>query len=436
MIAVEGCVEFKRRVLYAVPTGDQITRFWHEVVAAMAELIEFGVVKKYEGDKIIEYPGTEQRIRAKTAWNADTLRGDYADLLILDEFQLMNEDTWNIVGQPMLMDNDGEAVLIYTPPSLHSRSTSKAGDKRHAAKLFKEKQHDPEWACFHWTSRDNPHISEAGIERVSAGMTALSRRQEIEAEDIDEVPGALWKQHLFDDHRVEKAPELIRIVIGIDPSGGSTNEVGIVAAGRDSKGNGYVLSDDSMLAPSPNVWSAKIAERYDTLKADRVVAERNYGGDMVETTVKMFSPNLSYKDVTAARGKLVRAEPICALYEQGLIHHVGTFAALEEECCSYVPGDKHSPNRMDAAVWALTELFPEHQHYAVIDSLKTEMQKVKLPTLEKPVTNDSTLRCPSCNATTIVKRGPLSHCNNCGHEWGGAIANGERGPGPRTAFLK
>ena len=104
---------------------------------------------------MIERPGSDQRIRAKTAWNADTLRGDYADLLILDEWQLMNEEAWEVVGAPMLLDNNGDAVFIYTPPSLHSRSTSKARDPRHAAKLFQRAQADTtgRWEVFHFTSQ-------------------------------------------------------------------------------------------------------------------------------------------------------------------------------------------------------------------------------------------------------------------------------------------
>ena len=426
ILATEQLVEKQRRVLYAVPTGDQITRFWHEIVQSMAELIEHGIVKKYEGDKIIEYPGTEQRIRAKTAWNADTLRGDYADFLILDEFQLMNEDTWGVVALPMLMDNNGDAVLVYTPPSLHSRSSSKANDKRHAAKMFKAHLNDPRWLCLHWTSHDNPHVSEEGIAEVSADMTALSIRQEIMAEDIEEVPGALWKQKMIDDSRRETAPALIRIVVGVDPSGGSTTEVGIVAAGLGADGHGYILDDKSLATPSPKQWAAEVTWLYYERKADRVLGEDNYGGAMVETTIKMHDENISYKDVHATRGKLVRAEPICALYEKGVIHHVGTFAKLEEEMCSYVPGEL-SPNRMDALVWCLTELFPERLRLTLVDSQLEEIKKqeqkiaVQTSTLTKPVITDQTARCPECESTAIVRRGPLTHCNSCGHEFGGPV---------------
>lgn len=405
---------------------------------SLAEPIEFGVYKKYESDKIIELPGTEQRIRAKTAWNADTLRGDTADLLILDEFQLMNEDTWGVVGLPMLMDHNGDAILIYTPPSLHTRSTSKATDKRHAAKMYKECMKDPAWLCLHWTSHDNPYISVEGISEVSGDMSALAVRQEIMAEDIDEVPGALWTQALIDETRVTEAPPLVRIVVGVDPSGSSTNEAGIVAAGRSADGHGYILKDESMLAPSPRAWGERAVWTYYELKADRLLGERNYGGDMIRELIKTVDENVSYKDVTATRGKNVRAEPICALYEKHIIHHVGPFEKLEEEMCSYVPIiSKVSPNRMDAMVWALTELFPERVTLGLAELINTEQDKAEMArksTLTKPATNDQTARCPFCESKAIVKRGPLQHCNACGKEWGNVTT--PKTEGGRGGLLK
>jgi hypothetical protein len=428
ILAVEQFLE-GRRVLYAVPTGDQIARFWHEIVLSLAEPLEFGVYKKYESDKIIELVGTEQRIRAKTAWNADTLRGDTADLLILDEFQLMNEDAWGIVGLPMLMDNNGDAVLVYTPPSLHTRSVSKATDKRHAAKMYKKCVDDSKWLCLTWTSHDNPYISEEGIREVSGDMTAIAVRQEIMAEDIDEVPGALWKMAVIESTRVTEIPSealpFERLVVAVDPTGSSTNEAGIVGAAKGANGHGYLLEDASLLAALPRIWGQQTVWLYWRLKADRIVGEANYGGDMVEALLRTVDENISYKNVTATRGKIVRAEPICALYEKGLIHHVGHFPNLEEEQCSYVPGDKLSPNRMDAAVWAFTELFPENQRLALVEQAKEEqneaMKKVQLSTLTKPATNAKTEACSFCGKNSIVRRGPIKHCTNCGKEEGGGV---------------
>lgn len=346
-----------RRVLYAVPTIDQVERFWTVVCNALAEPIRAGVLRKNETMHTIEVPGTEQRIKAKTAWNADTLRGDYTDFLILDEFQLMNEDSWSVVGAPMLLDNNGDAVFIYTPPSIRSSGLSKARDPRHASKMYKRALADTtgRWAAFHFTSHDNPFLSRVALSEITLDMTALAIKQEIMAEEVDKVPGALWDFGLLDKVRVQTHPELSRIVVGVDPSGGVA-EIGIVVGALGKDGHGYVLADHSLVG-SPNQWGSAVVNAYMSWDADRIVAEKNFGGEMVEHTLRSVEggKNVPIKLVSASRGKIVRAEPIAALYERGLIHHVGTFAQLEEEMATYAPGSE-SPNRMDALVWVLTEL--------------------------------------------------------------------------------
>jgi len=359
--AVEKFLEGKR-VLYATPTQEQVDRFWYLVCEALREPIEAGIFYKNETKHLIELAGTEQRIRAKTAWNADTLRGDFADELILDEFQLMNEDTWGVVGAPMLMDNNGNAIFIYTPPSLQSRSVTKANDPQHAAKLFKKAAADTtgRWQAFHFSTYDNPYIDKAVIDDLANDMSSIAYRMEIMAEDIDEAPGALWRRANIEKYRVDKSPQLKRIVVAIDPSGSdktTSDEAGIIVAGIDGAGDGYILEDLSGIY-SPNAWAHRAISAYYEWDADRIVAEKNYGGDMVETVIRNMSPEVSYKDVTASRGKYLRAEPIAAFYERGKVHHVGRYNKLEDEMCLWLPGDK-SPNRMDALVWALTDLMAQ-----------------------------------------------------------------------------
>jgi hypothetical protein len=358
ILAIE-CFLAGQRVLYAAPTAEQIGAFWHEVKNALAPLIAAGLLVKNEADHTIELPGTKTRLKAKTAWNADTLRGDYADLLILDEWQLMDESAWELVGAPMLIDKNGYAVFIYTPPSLHSRSVSKARDIRHASKLFAKAKLDTtgRWEAFHFTSHDNPYISSPALAEISRDMTHMAYRQEIEAQDLDEIPGALWSRTLIEKSRVAIYPDLWRIVIAIDPSVSfkdTSDEAGIMVGGVDRNGHGYLLKDLSR-RDSPHGWASVAINEYRLSKADRIVAETNNGGDMVAHTLRAIYPDVSYKGVHASRGKLTRAEPICALYEQGRIHHVGIFPELEDEMCSYVPGAE-SPNRMDALVWLFTEL--------------------------------------------------------------------------------
>lgn len=186
-IAIKFLIAFLegRRVLYTAPTSEQTDRFWYEITTALAEPLQAGVYVLNKTERYIERPGTLNRIKAKTAWDADSMRGDYADLIGYDEWQLSNEDAWEVVGAPMLMDNNGDAVFIYTPPSLRSAGISKAHDPRHAAKMFKAAQGDTtgRWQAFHFTSHDNPHLSHEGLAEAIKDMSRASYRQEILAED-------------------------------------------------------------------------------------------------------------------------------------------------------------------------------------------------------------------------------------------------------------
>jgi len=185
-------------------------------------------------------------------------------------------------------------------------------------------------------------------------------RQELYAEIIEEKEGSLWTPSLLERSRksFQDVP-LLRIVIAIDPAvshGNKSDETGMIAAGITGDGKGVVLEDLSLKA-SPSQWIQRAIEAYHRLKADRIVAEVNMGGDLVEQLLRTYDPSLSYKPVRATRGKILRAEPIAVLYEQGKVLHANYFPDLEEQLCSYVPGESHkSPDRLDALVWALTDL--------------------------------------------------------------------------------
>jgi hypothetical protein len=188
-----------RRILYAVPTQEQMDRFWFECKLALSVPLDAGILYKNETRHIIELTGTENRIRAKTAWNADTLRGDYAETLILDEYQLMAEEAWGTVGAPMMADKNGDAVFVFTPPSFRTSSVSKARDKQHATKLYRDAAKDTtgRWEVFHFASQDNPHISAEALEDLASDMTDLAYRQEILAEDLEDNPASLWRRELI-----------------------------------------------------------------------------------------------------------------------------------------------------------------------------------------------------------------------------------------------
>jgi len=183
-------------------------------------------------------------------------------------------------------------------------------------------------------------------------------RQELNAELLDDNPGALWTSAMIEEHRIVVVPvRLTRIVVGVDPSASEDGaEAGIVVAGRGENGHFYVLAD-ATLRGRPEAWGRRSVESLRIWEGDRIVAEQNNGGLMVESTIKAVDRTAPVKLVTASRGKMTRAEPISALYEQGLVHHVGNFPQLEDQMTEYEPlTAKESPDRMDALVWALTEL--------------------------------------------------------------------------------
>ena len=190
-------------------------------------------------------------------------------------------------------------------------------------------------------------------------------RQELAGEVLDDNPNALWKRKQIDELRVTQHPDLARIVVAIDPavtSNEDSADTGIIVAGiapHMGALHGYILADIT-LKGTPDQWATAAVTGYYRNKADRIIGEVNNGGDMVEHTIRTVDKAIPFKSVHASRGKYIRAEPVSALYEQGRVHHVGFFPELEDQLCEWVPGDT-SPDRLDALVWALTELMIDSQ---------------------------------------------------------------------------
>ncbi len=187
-------------------------------------------------------------------------------------------------------------------------------------------------------------------------------RQELLGELLDDVEGALWHRGLIEPYRVASIDrsELARVVVAVDPavtSGSRSDETGIIVAGLDRQGQGYVLDDLTCRLP-PDGWARRVAHAYDKWGAGRVVAETNQGGQLVETVLRTVDASLPLTLVHASHGKAIRAEPVAAVYEQGKVHHVGAFPELEDQMCTWIPGQSASPDRLDALVWAFSELRP------------------------------------------------------------------------------
>lgn len=181
-------------------------------------------------------------------------------------------------------------------------------------------------------------------------------RQEINAELLEDVPGALWKRSNI---LYNQAPELVRVVVAVDPavtSSEGADETGIVVAGKGIDGRGYVLADRSARV-SPDSWARRAVQAYNDFQADKIIGEVNNGGEMVGLTIRTVSPLVPYKAVHASRGKQIRAQPVAALYEQGKVDHIESFPELEEQMVTWTPESGKSPDRLDALVWAFTELF-------------------------------------------------------------------------------
>lgn len=286
------------------------------------------------------------------------LRGPQHDLAWSDELAKWRyaDETWDMLQLGLRLGDAPRQIITTTPRPI---------------KIVREMLKDPSCVVTRGTTFENrsnlaPKFF-AQIEQRYAG-TRLGR-QELNAEVLDDIPDALWTRANLDQHRrrLDEIPALRRIVVAVDPAAKSHEikedgaATGIVAAGEGEDGRGYVL-DDATCRASPNGWARRAMALFDRLEADVMVAEVNNGGDMVGETIRAVRPSVPYREVTASRGKWTRAEPIAALYEQGRISHVGTFPELEDEMVLIGPNglaDGRSPDRADALVWALTELFPQ-----------------------------------------------------------------------------
>ena len=223
-----------------------------------------------------------------------------------------------------------------------------------------------DYAHMRINPRDNAANLPAEYLRELEGLSLRMRKRFLEGEYGDAAPGALWTEETLDKWREDVLPDMVRVVVAVDPSGADDEDnahndaIGIIVAGLGTDGNAYVIEDCTVKA-GPKTWGAVATTAYDRHAADRIVGETNYGGEMVKFVVQAAKPNVPFRKITATRGKAVRAEPRAALHEQGKVRLAGRFPQLEEELCSFTTHGylgSDSPNRADAFVFAMSELFP------------------------------------------------------------------------------
>lgn len=283
-----------------------------------------------------------------TADKPDQLRGPAHDLAWADELAAWRyRDAWDQLLFGMRLSTVPRVLATTTP---------------RPAPLIKELLKRADTVILRGSSYENrvnlaPSFLNSIIKRYEG--TRLGR-QELYAEVLDDNPGALWNRDLLDRAYTSDLPPggFTRIVVGVDPPASSEEgaaEAGIVVCGLTREQQVYVIEDCSM-AGTPLDWARQVIAAYHRWKADRVVAETNQGGEMVEAVLRQVDRNVSYRGVRASRGKRVRAEPVVALYEQGRVKHLGAFPQLDDQLCEWVPDVGDSPDRLDALVWAVTEL--------------------------------------------------------------------------------
>src|SRR5947207_1531622 len=347
-----------RRIALVGPTADDTRGVMVEGESGILAVFPSGERPRYEPSKRrVRWPNGA----IATLYSADEprrLRGPQHDTAWCDELAAWRyPETWDMLMFGLRAGTDPRCVVTTTPRPI---------------RLLRELLADPKVVVTRGTTYDNRRYLTPSffgqIVRKYEG-TRLGR-QELEAEILEDFPGALWSRGLIEACRVSHRPtDLVRVVVAIDPAARSaetSNETGIVVAGKDANGDGWVLADLSGRY-QPVEWAKAAIAAYRAHHADRIVAEINNGGDMVEATLRMVDPNVPFRAVHASRGKIARAEPVATLYEQGKVRHLGASPILEDQMCAFLrdpslgaaPGfdgfrTGYSPDRVDALVWALS----------------------------------------------------------------------------------
>ncbi|HYW25767.1 MAG TPA: phage terminase large subunit [Terriglobales bacterium] len=303
----------------------------------------------------------------RSAEDPERLRGPSASWAWIDEGALCHPDTWPIViGRLREHGRAGPCWVTTTPKP---RNVGPGGGVNWTRRVFVTEATE-ETALVRATTAANPFLPPEYARSLRSQYTARLARQELEAEWVLDVEGALFTHAMI--HRAPQPPDLARVVVAVDPSGGASaehDEQGIVVCGLGADGRGYVLADRSCRL-SPDGWGRRAVQAYLDFEADAIIGEGNFGGDMVQSVIRTaavaMGVTVAYKAVHASRGKAIRAQPVAALYEQRRVSHCDVFAELEEQLTTWTPESGTSPDRLDALVWSLTGLMVKDQRQVYV----------------------------------------------------------------------
>lgn len=293
------------------------------------------------------------------------------DIIILNEagIILKNDYLYTNAVLPMLMDSPGSKLFAIGTPK--GKTVKESKEHRFFSLYKRAVDNDPSFDLFQFSSYDNPFLNDSDVKELEEEMRIMNPQmvqQEIYAQFVDGAAGELWDEVIIERQRIKVCPELKRITVNIDPAisnNADSDETGITVTGRDANGNGYVLEDVSGKY-SPDGWASLAVSTAEKWRADCIVAEKNQGGDMVESVLRSKGAKIRIKLVTATKGKFVRAEPIYSLYEQSKIFHVGYHPKLESQMCVFTSDLKTSPDRVDSLVWGFTELMINAKEWFIV----------------------------------------------------------------------
>jgi predicted phage terminase large subunit-like protein len=294
---------------------------------------------RHKNGGFVKFLGAEEPAR----WN-----GPQWSLLWADELALWKEETWHQAQFGLRLGDHPKAIITTTPK---------------ARQFVRDLSEAENTVAVHATTFDNVNLSGAVMRRLDFqyGGTDLGR-QELLAEWIDDIEGALWQRSWIEDNRVDSIPDLQRVVVAIDPAASAnvtSDETGLAVAGLGEDGHCYILHSEGVRM-TPEGWAKKVVDLYDEYQADLIVGEVNNGGQMVGSTIENITRSVSrlslpFRAIHASRGKVTRAEPVAVLYSNNYVHHVGIFPESEDQMCAFPVAVEHD-DRVDALVYAVTEL--------------------------------------------------------------------------------
>ncbi len=343
-----------KRIALVGPTAADVRDVMIEGESGLMNLFSANLQPKYEPSKRRVTFSNGAIATAYSAEEPNRLRGPQSDFAWADEpcsWKYL-DDSWSNLIFGLRLGKSPRVIVTGTPRPF---------------KWLKDLIKSENTYVTRGSTFDNvANLSENFIREIKSKYESTRLgRQELFAEILEDVEGALWKRQTIEDNRIKVIPILKRVIVAVDPClSGLSDECGIIICGVDFNNFGYVLDDKSICA-SPNEWAKVVVSAYHEWKADKVVIESNLGGDFMRQVLLTVDSRLPIQKVTATRGKVTRAEPVASLYEQGKVKHVGYFGKLEDQLCTWTQGE-NSPDRLDALVWGMTELCLEKKGGKVV----------------------------------------------------------------------